>query len=677
MKKNDNFDFIKDKFEKENITAPESLDSRIEKGLHGGEEKIIPLKSVNKKSHRGLKRFAAVAACVAVAVTSFAVGNAYSTYPRVSNTPTPRAVTYNGEELQGLTYFKSYDEIETLFKEIDKRNNYTTTMYGTVRNFGFVVKSSAVAEDAEMSVTADAAPTATVGASHAETNKQVDAVDEADMIKTDSSHIYYIPNTVDRLIIYSAVDGKTEKLSQIKPDKNEYFNEMFLADDKLVVIGNHSYYNYYYNDVIDYAEDAESDEKDNDDVDEENYAFVKTYDISDIKNPKLKSEYKQSGSYSSSRLLNGVVYLVTNDGYYYGYKGCIPCATGDDGEYKKIAVEDICGISNTDCKSYAVIGAVDINTGKNKSATKAVLGISEDIYCSENNLYLAGTVNEWGKKRTVAGEVYDEIISENTQIIKYSLDGLKIKEVASGTVKGRINNQFSMDEYDGNFRIATTSYAWYSSMEKDTNNLFVLDSELKELGSVTGFAKNEHIEAVRFMGDTAYVITYVQIDPLFVIDLSDPKNPEIKGEVEIEGFSSQLTPIDENTLLGIGYATADNGYGGEMSDGLKIVIFDVSDKTKPRVAAQKSIPDSWSVAQENHKAIVKNSEAGYFAIPFEMYDDTKSDYGSGALLIVPENNQLKIKNFKTGKDAERVTYIGNYLYVFGGEVGIIDSFELQ
>ncbi len=675
MKNNDNFEYFKEKFEAENVAVPENLDSRIENGLENGGEKIVPLKAVNKKSRKGLKRFAAVAACVAVAATSIAVGNAYRTYPRVSNIPVQKPVVYNGEELAGLTYFKSYDEIETLFKEIDKRNNYST-VYETVRNFGFVAKSGAVAEDAEMSVTADAAPTATVGASHAETNKQVDAVDEADIIKTDSSHIYYIPNTVDRLIIYSAVDGKTQKLSDIMPEKNEYFNEMFLAGDKLAVIGNHSYYHYYYNDVIDYAEDAESNGKDDDDVNDENYAFVKIYDISDIKKPKLNSEYRQSGSYSSSRLLNGILYLVTNDGYYYGYKGCVPCATGDEGEYKKLAVEDICGISNTDCKSYAVIGAVDVSSGKSKSSTKAVLGISEDIYCSENNIYLAGTVNEWGKKRTVAGEVYDEIISESTQLIKYSLNGLKIKEVASGTVKGRINNQFSMDEYEGNFRIATTSYSWYNDMSKDTNNLFVLDSELKELGSVTGFAKNEHIEAVRFMGDTAYVITYVQIDPLFVIDLSDPKNPEIKGEVEIEGFSSQLTPIDENTLLGIGYATADNGYGGEMSDGLKIVIFDVSDKEKPRVAAQKSIPDSWSVAQENHKAIVKNAEAGYFAIPFNKYGEEDDGYDSGALMIVPENNQLKIKSFKTGEDAERVTYIGNYLYVINSDDGQIISFEL-
>ncbi len=178
-----------------------------------------------------------------------------------------------------------------------------------------------------------------------------------------------------------------------------------------------------------------------------------------------------------------------------------------------------------------------------------------------------------------------------------------------------------MDERDGYLRIATTS----ERAGIDVNNLYVLDSKLKEAGKVTGFARNESIKAVRFIGEKAYVITYEAIDPLFIIDLSDPADPRIEGEVKIDGFSTLLIPVSAGRLLGIGHATGDNGYGGEYDSGLKLALFDISDPSEPKVLDSREFKDMSSIAQYDHHALMVNSDAGYFAIPYEVWDYSDTD----------------------------------------------------
>ena len=135
------------------------------------------------------------------------------------------------------------------------------------------------------------------------------------------------------------------------------------------------------------------------------------------------------------------------------------------------------------------------------------------------------------------------------------------------------------------------------------------------------------------MGDKAYVITYEAIDPLFIIDLSDPEDPSIEGEVMIDGFSTLLVPVNEGRMLGIGHATGDNGYGGEYDSGLKLALFDISDPSHPAVLDSMEFKDMMSPAQSDHHALMVNAEAGYYAIPYSIdrYGDTVID-GGGALI---------------------------------------------
>ena len=249
-----------------------------------------------------------------------------------------------------------------------------------------------------------------------------------------------------------------------------------------------------------------------------------------------------------------------------------------------------------------------------------------------------------------------------------------------------------MDEHDGYFRIATTS----QRAGMDVNNLYVLDSKLKETGEVTGFARNESIKAVRFIGDKAYVITYEAIDPLFIIDLSDPASPRIEGEVKIDGFSTLLIPVSKDRLLGIGHATGDNGYGGEYDSGLKLALFDISDPSQPKVMDSKEFKDMSSTAQYDHHALMVNGEAGYFAIPYEVWSNeliededipvedeaedtlafTKPDtYDAGVLLFKADDSINSVdKHRLDGSSILRSVYIGDWIYALDAD-GNVQSFK--
>ena len=280
---------------------------------------------------------------------------------------------------------------------------------------------------------------------------------------------------------------------------------------------------------------------------------------------------------------------------------------------------------------------------------------------------------------------YQEFYSQQmTGIIKVNLAN-GIKFTASGEVEGRVNNQYSMDEYNGNLRVATTSM---NEDYEDVNNLFVLDEKLNQLGKVTGFAENESIQAVRFIDKTAYVITYRQTDPLFVIDVSNPSKPRIDGEVKISGFSTMLVPVDENTLLGIGYHTEeDPSVASNAQNALKLVTFDVTDRSDPKVLDSKIFPFLSSAVQSDPRALLVNSERGDYTIPTSYYKD--SEYRNGKYLIyeVPETNNglinFRVDNGKINVIDEyssenltrydcysfnRCVYAGDYQYILSSEV---------
>ena len=670
-------EYIKELFDSDGITAPESLsEENMLAMLNAAEEKPAGEQAEKKedrrfepgrtKAHPSLKRWMAVAAVAVIAIFGI------SGLRDILSSPPDTSLV--GDELYT---FKNESEIERLLKSMDNSPGYERFRLGggstdgdLVENEEVVLENSALGDSASDTgaTGSTAAPKSSGSGGHSETYLQVDDVDEADIVKTDGKYIYYVTDRRE-VIILAASEGKTEKLSTIGSTGIEnYIEDIYVKGDRLITVG-----------TI-YKDDSD-----------ESSSGIVVYDISDRSKPEVLYDFSQTGNILSSRMVGDFVYLVTNDYVYRGGRAVPMCGSIDSPE--KLGAADICCIPDPRTPSYIVLSAVDISAGsQGRSATKAVLGASEEIYCNNHNLYV--TSMEWP----------DDNESYCTRIVRASLDGLKVRVDATTKVRGYIDNQFSMDERDGYFRIATTS----ERAGMDVNNLYVLDPKLKETGKVTGFARNESIKAVRFIGDKAYVITYEAIDPLFIIDLSDPASPRIEGEVKIDGFSTLLIPVDESRLLGIGHATGDNGYGGEYDSGLKLALFDISDPSNPKVMDSKEFKDMSSIAQYDHHALMVNNDAGYFAIPYEVWnyeetddaeiiedaeepsetdgpEDAETDvlvetepefkYDTGILLFKADDSINSVDKHKLdGSAISRSVYIGDWVYALDTD-GNVQSFK--
>ena len=247
-------------------------------------------------------------------------------------------------------------------------------------------------------------------------------------------------------------------------------------------------------------------------------------------------------------------------------------------------------------------------------------------------------------------EIAKQLISqyEKTIIHKIKIDNGQITYLSQGTVPGYINNQFSISEYNGNLRVATTVNGWmvksYLSSIDSYNNVFVLNEDLEIIGSIENIAVCEQIFSARFLEDKCYLVTFKQIDPFFVIDLKDPENPRILGELKIPGFSTYLHPYDENHVIGIGKEEQD----------VKISLFNVDDVSNPIELSTYKIQNdkeeyswSYSSALYEHKAFLFDLDKNLLIIPVSI-DYTESAY----IFDVNSENEITLKGVITHKSKD-------------------------
>ena len=420
--------------------------------------------------------------------------------------------------------------------------------------------------------------------------------------------------------------------------------------------------------------------------------------IYDINNYDLVREIETEGSYCSSRKVDDDIYVISNK-YVYFYNDINPedvvplfkdtCV--ENGETKEVDITSIkCfpDIEDDDECSYMMITSFSLDNISEKANVETFIGTGEEIYCSKENLYVT--------KSSYPGWLRYDNTNGKTKIRKFAIYNGKIKYVAEGEVKGTLLNQFSMDEYDGNFRITTTKESSWNS-DTSENNLYVLNKDLKVIGKLEGLAKGERIYSTRFMGDKCYVVTYKTVDPLFVIDLSEPTNPEVLGELKIPGYSSYLHPFGENYLIGFGEDSIEKivkNYDGTervtaYSTGLKLAIFDVSDYNNPKELDSVKIGGrgSYSELLYNHKSLLFKQDEGLFAFPVRLYDENAGTYENGVPLygdldfcgavifnIDTEKGITllgKVSNENTENpysNIERIIYIGDKLYTISSNM---------
>ncbi len=213
-----------------------------------------------------------------------------------------------------------------------------------------------------------------------------------------------------------------------------------------------------------------------------------------------------------------------------------------------------------------------------------------------------------------------------TDIYRFSINKAEIKENGSAVVPGYILNQFSMDENNGFFRIATTTGdSWRSDKYTSMNNVYILDSALKLAGKIEGLASRETIKSVRFLGNKAYLVTFRTVDPLFVLDLTDPKNPSVKGELKIPGYSEYLHPVSDTIVIGFGKdAFEENNMAFYL--GMKVSVFDVSDVSNPKEISTMLIGDRGTNSEVsfNHKALLYSKENNIIGFPITIYSVPES-----------------------------------------------------
>jgi len=471
--------------------------------------------------------------------------------------------------------------------------------------------------------TAGSAAKSAVADDYSSTNIQVEGVDEADIIKNDGSHIYIVKGDTVR-IVRAWPPATMGQEAEINFGEDSFYpQELYVEGDTLVVIGQ---VNHYY-DIMPLYKRAmiappayRSDQ-----------TRVYVYDMSDKTKPEMLRKVTLDGYYHTSRRIGEQLYLVTNahpNVWQWDYieKGDDFLPTLIDGDSDPEAMVGCAGIRyfpGYNVPQYLITASFDISDNKSKIHRNVFLGSSDNVYASQTDLFVASTAYDydrytdwdWNRDHT------------KTHIFRFQLDDGEMNFKARGDVPGSILNQFSMDQYNGYFRIATNAGNLWNEEDPARNNVYVLDGDMKTVGSLEGLAKGERIYSTRFVGNRLYMVTFKQIDPLFVIGLSNPAKPVVLGELKIPGYSEYIHPYDTDHILGFGQETTENQWGGTVTDGFKMALFDVSDVSSPKQKFVEQIGDSGTYSEllNNHKALLFDKDKELLAFPITIQEKVSSE----------------------------------------------------
>lgn len=569
------------------------------------------------------------------------------------------------QQLNALPVVGDLDNLKKLIGESNGGPYYYRPMEknALAATGGMAVEDSAAPPTAPQPQ-ASAASASKDDSDYSKTNTQVEGVDEADIVKTDGNYIYQVNNK--RIIITSINPAEQMSITSIiKEDAIDFSPiEMYIDGDKLTVISNVSRnmpqtYDSA-NDVAPTTGGVASKRMILPYPGGQYYVQCAVYNIADRANPVRERDFEIEGNYVSSRKIDNIVYLVTNKyvNMYYpvddgGVVSPLLKDTATNGDYKAIPLTNICYFPNFKESNYASISSLDIRQPKQEAKVETFLGAGNNIYVSRDNMYIATSTYEDNESKTL--------------VYKFSLNNGDITFLAKESVPGNIINQFSMDEYEGNFRIATTSYGTVDNVM--SNNLYILDSAMQRRGSITGIAPNESIYSTRFVGNRGYMVTFQQVDPLFVLDLSDIDNPKILGKLKIPGYSNYLHPIDENHILGFGKDAEQYG-STAYYQGMKMALFDVTDVSNPKQEFEEKIGDRGTDSDllYNHKALLYDPERNLLAFPVTV-NTVKDNNGSATQYGEFEFNGAYVYNFSVDSGFQfkgKITHLTDEDYLKAG-----------
>jgi inhibitor of cysteine peptidase len=481
-----------------------------------------------------------------------------------------------------LKRFSSYEELKS-FVEASSQG-YPYYFEGSPRSQTFMLSGTATENSAKGYDVPD----------YSTTNIQVEGVDEADIVKTDGEYIYVVSNK--SIVIAKAYPAEEAGvISEI--DLDGIIKGVFINGARLIVFEDEGYWVY---ETSTY---------------ETPRTLIRVYDVSDRANPIQARNVSLDGYYFNSRMIGDYVYVVINQpAYCREDEVALPKIYSDDG-VKEISATDVYYSDVSDYYyAFTTIIAVNVqNDDQEPTLKEFLLGATSNLYVSLNNIYITFPKNG------------------NTFISRIRIDENEIDIGASGEVPGYVLNQFSMDEHESYFRIATTThYVWRTWSEASSkNHVYVLDMNLKIVGELEDLAPGETIYSARFMGKRCYLVTFRKVDPLFVIDLEDPRNPRVLGQLKITGYSDYLHPYDESHIIGIGKET-EAAEEGDFAwyQGVKISLFDVSDVENPKEIDKYEIGDRGtdSPILRDHKAFLLDKSKNLLVIPVLVAEIDEEKY---------------------------------------------------
>ncbi|HWQ93258.1 MAG TPA: beta-propeller domain-containing protein [Clostridia bacterium] len=490
---------------------------------------------------------------------------------------------------------------------------------------------------------------------HSQTLVQVAGVDEADEVVNDGTHIYQVNQ--GRVLIIRAYPAKNLSVeASLDFSNTDFFPQgLYLDNGVLVVVGSgarepiprrvwrkwEQYFPFLLNNTVQ----------------------VKAYDITDPQRPRKVREVEIDGDYVGSRKIGSTLYLISRHyphcyGMNFKTSAALRLATPGFRDtrrgvgFQALSPLHCYYLPDFEDPNYLVVAAVHLEPGPSTTKISAYLGAGEQVYASTENLYITASrpfsfwrspistpifttiptplvtvfaTNESPGIISWPGQPFIPVLppipmppaptfeptTDETDIYKISLTGGRPAFRAARRVPGTILNSYSMDENNGFLRVATTVQSW-SGGGQQTNNVYVLDSDLHLAGKLEGIAPGERIYAARFLNQRLFLVTFRQIDPLFAIDLSDPSNPVVSGELVLPGFSNFLLPYDQNHLIGLGKEAV-----GPSEEGLKLSLFDVSDLRNPMLVNSVIIGDldTDSPALHDPHALLFDPERKLLAFP--------------------------------------------------------------
>jgi hypothetical protein len=488
----------------------------------------------------------------------------------------------------------------------------------------------------------DAAP------DHSGTNVQVEGVDEPDVVKTDGNRIVTVVD--GKLHLVSAETSQV--LDSVDLPQGMYDAQLLLSGDRVLAFSNEAIYSI--------MEDVGAD------TDARSRGFAPPSSTAttvvqvDIVDDKLQvsDSLVLDGMYVSARMVDDVARLVLHADPQLGLPLVTPAGDSEEAQAKatelnkqvvdEAAAEDFlpkwhslkedgsvaeegelvsCDQAHAPNKfagfGMVTVVSIDLSDGIRSGIASAngagVMAGGQTVYASAEHLYVAAP--EWVDWSMLSEDERADLQPDyGTDIHRFDItDPAKATYEMSGHVNGSLLNQFAMDELDGNLRVATTTGTpWAEGEQQSDNHVVVLapnDGALTQIGGVSGLGRGETIQSVRFIGNVGYVVTFRQTDPLYTVDLSDPANPQVVGELHLLGYSAYLHPIGDGLLIGVGQDATEGG----SRTGTQVALFDVHDPANPQRIAQTTIADASSTAEWDHHAFLWWSDSNLLALPVSIY----------------------------------------------------------